>query len=107
MRVPKPLRWGVVGAWLTLAIFRPSAALVIFLCVLSGVACCALLGAYLLAPMNDPPEHCLGWYWESALTVLAAEGAHWSEQVRTLSGEAPSAAASHLQRAQSSHRRAA
>ena len=26
VRVPKPMRWGVVGAWATLAVFRPDAA---------------------------------------------------------------------------------
>ena len=47
-QVPKPLRWGVVGAWLTLSVFRPAVGASIFIAVLSAIACCALLGAYAL-----------------------------------------------------------
>lgn len=46
LRVPKPARWGVVGAWLMLMAFRPDAGAAICVLALSAIATCALLGAY-------------------------------------------------------------
>ena len=61
MRMPKPARWAVVGAWATVAWFRPEAAAG-FLLVMIGVAILfALLGAYarsLQRRQQPPPWVC-------------------------------------------------
>ena len=78
-QVPKPLRWGVVGAWLTLSVFRPAVGAAIFIAVLSAIACCALLGAYALRARSaldipSPPPRLLTPQSSQVRAVAAAKG---------------------------------
>jgi hypothetical protein len=61
VRVPKPMRWGVVGAWATLAVFRPDAAAALLVAAVALVVGFALLGAYsrsLQQRRQPPPRIC-------------------------------------------------